>query len=88
MEQCSECGKGYCASRVRKVFGQLPRGVCSATCYTKRATLAYSKRKETSMEIIDALYLGNFIAADIVEDDDKFAEMVKLIQPYAKENGA
>ena len=85
MNTCSECGQGYCESRVRRVFGHLPAGVCSATCYTKRATLAYSKRKETAMKIIDALSVEGYISDDLVTSPDRFAEIVETIEPLLKQ---
>lgn len=89
-----DCGMGYCPNRVKRVFGYLPAGYCSPQCFTKdRSMAAFQKEivaekfepKVLAMKIIDALYLENFIAADTVEDADKFAEMVKTIEPLLKE---
>jgi len=83
MNQCSVCGKGYCPSRVRKVFGGLRPGYCSPQCFTNAALLTEEENaKSRAMEIIDALTAHDVIDAEPMGDPEKFAAAVAIVEKY------
>lgn len=95
MDTCKHCGKGFCQSRVRKVFGKsLPGGYCSAGCYTAHNfvgnTAAVDKddaQRKMAGDIFDKLYEHGFIEDYIAISPDRFAEAVELMLPILKEKG-
>jgi hypothetical protein len=97
MNQCKECGKGYCPNRVKRVFGHLP-GYCSPQCFTaSRVAMAdYQKEKvrvkfeskTQAMEIVDILTAHDFIPAEFMEDPEQFAAAVELVEKQIKEKEA
>lgn len=85
MNQCKECQKGYCPSRVRRVFGFVQSGYCSPQCFTASVMgKAKPSPLKVAEEIIDTLYVGGYISDDVASSPDKFAEAVKLISPHLK----
>lgn len=89
MNQCRECGKGYCPSRVRKVFGGLRPGYCSPQCFTADAMRTAEKKidddaRVRAMEIIDALTANDVIPAEPMGDPEKFATAVSIVEPFLK----
>jgi hypothetical protein len=87
MNQCKECGKGYCPNRVRRVFGFVQSGFCSPQCFTA-SVMGEGKgtpdknRKSLAVEIVDALTVEDFIDAEAMGDVEKFAAAVAIVTRY------
>lgn len=94
MNQCRECGKGYCPNRARRVFGHLPPNYYSPQCFTKsRVGLAEFQKEQVrekfdarslAMEIIDELTAHDVIDAEPMGDPEKFAAAVSLVAAKLK----
>ena len=89
METCKRCGKGFCPSRVRRVFGSLRQGFCSPQCFSMDALAAEFKSKDDALrtmagDIFDKLYEHGFIEDYIAISPDRFAEAVELMLPILK----
>lgn len=92
MDTCKECGKGFCQSRVRRVFGNLPAGFCSAGCYTNNTVnavkiehdMASIKARETADTIIGELFVAGFISDNVMGSESKTAEAVDVIAKVLK----
>lgn len=89
MEVCNHCGKGFCQSRVRRVFRGLAGGFCSPICYNANTYAGATEEhdeaeKVLAGEIFDALSEEGFIPDHLATDPDRFAEAVAVILPLLK----
>ena len=95
MNQCKECGMGYCPNRIKRVFGYLPAGFCSPQCFTKNrvALSAYEKKqvadkfanKVLAGDIIDFLTEEGYFPDHVATDPDKFAGAVETVERFLNE---
>lgn len=94
MNQCRECGKGYCPNRARRVFGHLPPNYCSPQCFTKsRVGLAKFQKeqvrekydaKKLSLEIFEALYLEGLIDDIVMANEELVEAAVERVEALIK----
>ena len=87
METCKRCGKGFCPSRVRRIYGKLNKDFCSPTCFTNDAVEKFKletdlrtvEMRKQAEEIIAELFVAGFISDNVMGSETRTAEAVEVI---------
>ena len=85
METCKRCGKGFCQSRVRKIYGLKNPGFCSPTCFSTDAlSKEFNLHKKMADVIVTELFIAGFISDDVMGDVNKTAKAVEVVAKTLK----
>lgn len=87
MQTCKRCGKGFCPSRVRRIYGKLNKDFCSPQCFTQDSLEKFNEQKsdlDVAEKIFDELTVLNFIPDDLATSPDRAAEGIKAIAEILK----
>jgi hypothetical protein len=85
MQTCKRCEKGFCPSRVRRIYGKLNKDFCSPQCFSMDAlSKEFNRTMDIAEKIFDELTVLNFIPDDLATSPDRAAEGIKAIAEILK----